>query len=110
MIPLQILPTNETPLVDFKPDGNLWIIGRFIPLDGHLFFSDLIEWIEELCQDPPKLIQLNIEIIYHNDAASKALMQLIKTLQNADVNFNIDWYCKDDDDEVSFLGEMMSEH
>ena len=105
---LYIPATYKDPLVDFNPNGQLWIKGRSIPEDAFSFFYDLIEWINKLCKSLPEEIVLNIQLTNHNDTASKYILYLLKILRESDANMIINWYYEEWDEEIIFLGEMMS--
>lgn len=105
---LLILPENSTPLVDFSPDGNLWMVGDIFPVDGCLFFNDIFNWVDEYIRLKPENTSLNIEIFHHNDSGSKYLLQMIHLLENGGTTLEIYWFCNEDDDEVKFLGNCIA--
>ena len=105
---LYIPATLETPLVDFNPDGNLWIKGRAYPVDGPGFFEDIINWFSVFCTYQPVEIVLNIEISYHNDTFSKYMLSVLQILKKNCATYKINWYYEEWDDDILFLGEMLS--
>jgi len=106
---LYIPPTYKDPLIDFNPNGILWLKGRSIPEDAYDFYGDLIDWVKQLCDVPPDKVVFNIELTNHNDGASKFLIQILHLLKEGISDFGVNWYYEEWDDEIIFLGNSIAE-
>ena len=104
---LIIHPTLKTPLVSFKPGGELIIQGRSIPEDGGLFFYTLFDWLEQYMLNPATNTVITIELEYHNDITSKYILKIIKDLIPVCENLSVRWIYETEDHDMLELGQMI---
>jgi len=104
---LFIDPTPKTPLVSFKPNGELIIHGRSIPEDGALFYETLYDWLEKYMLNPATNTVFIIDLEYHNDITSKYLLKIIKDLKSVCENLIVRWIYETEDQDMLELGQMI---
>ena len=92
---------SSTPAVNFDFDkGLVEISGRSIPENALKFYTPLIEWINEYQLNPKKTTTVNLDIEYFNTSSSKAILQILKALEQIrEKGFTIilNWFYIDDD-------------
>jgi hypothetical protein len=101
---LNLEPTENTPRVEFRKDGNLYFTGRFIPEDTKKFFKPLEEWVTKL--ESEKVV-FHVKLDYINTASSKQLFSLFK-LASEDPRFAevmVKWHYEEDDEDMLEAGE-----
>lgn len=105
--PLYIPGNRKSPEIRFNPNGELWITGSSIQEDAHYFYYPLFQWLEAFLMEFDGKISLHIQLEYHNDSASKQLIELIRLIEKGSEKRVVYWYYEDWDEEILFLGETM---
>lgn len=102
---LLIYPTASTPLVSFKPDGEIRIEGKVLPENSKKFFEPLFDWVQSELFAPTS-IQIDLKLEYFNTSASKQIYELLTIFKKkAKENIKINWYYEEGDAEVMETGE-----
>jgi len=110
----QIIPSSKiTPEVILDPKGTIKLTGRLIPENPDDFFKTIEEWINEYFCDPAEITHIEISLEYVNSAGSKYLFYLIHKiinirLQNNIKRFVINWYYRDEDEDILEKGRFFS--
>lgn len=102
MKPLTIEKTDKTPYISLK-DGVLQIYGRSIAEDPGKFYAPVMNWISEYGANPTSNTQINIRIEYSDTGSSKALLDVLKLLDEIylkDSNMLVNWYYEEGDDDM----------
>ena len=108
-----ILPTKNTPEVILDPKGIIKLTGRLIPENAIEFFNPIDEWINEYFCNPSDITCIEICFEYINSEGIKHLLDLIHKiihihLKNNKKKLKIDWYYKDDDEDILEQGTFFS--
>ena len=108
-----ILPTKNTPEVILDPKGIIKITGRLIPENAIEFFNPIDEWLNEYFCSPTDIICLEICLEYINSEGIKHLLDLIHKiihihLKNNKKKLIINWYYKEDDEDILEQGTFFS--
>ena len=96
-------PENDTPLVDFKLNGELRLEGKSFPEDPYRFYDPIFQWIKEFRVDCPPAINLTVRLDYFNTSTGKLVLYLFKIFENIHMSgaskIKIIWlYNKNDED------------
>ncbi|MBE0653223.1 MAG: DUF1987 family protein [Bacteroidales bacterium] len=107
---LYIPRTSETPMVDFRPSGVLWIAGNSYPLYTCEFFEELSQWsLSFLALQPPE-VEIHLALLYCNDTFAKYLLTLLKEFKNSlNLKIHLFWYGEEGDEDMAFLREVLEE-
>jgi hypothetical protein len=108
-----ILPTKSTPEVILDPKGIIKITGRLIPENAIEFFNPIDEWINEYFCNPSDITCIEICFEYINSEGIKHLLDFFHKiihihLSNNKNKLKIDWYYKDDDEDMLEKGTFFS--
>jgi len=101
---LYIGGTSITPEINFKKNGKLEICGKSIPVNAHLYFEPIIDWIEKY-EGEQTVFSLKIE--YFNTSTSKVLYDMLSILNkkhNAGA-LTVKWYYEEGDEDVLETGQ-----
>lgn len=109
----KISPTKNTPKVILDPKGMFKLTGRLIsenPLD---FFNSIEEWLNEYLKNPAEITFVEICLEYINSVGTKYLLNIIHEivnihLQNNKKKFVINWYYKEEDEDMREKGTFFS--
>jgi hypothetical protein len=104
---LLITATDETPLIDFKSDGNLLIKGVSIPENINNFYKPIVDWLGVFEKNLPSAILLQFEIEYINTSSTRVLMDIVKKIdafKSNCPNTQIVWTYDEEDDDNYDLG------
>lgn len=95
---IYIEETKGTPRIDLKPNGNLLIKGRSLPIDPIGFYNPVLDWVMS-CEASD--ITLDIWLDYLNTSSSKQLYTIIMLLkENSNVKtLKISWYYEEGDED-----------
>lgn len=108
-IPLAILPTDETPLVNYLPEyRRLTISGRLLPEDPTTVFNTLFEWLKNYHDSTNNVLHLWIQLEYFNTASARLLFEFLKVVIERPEN-TIIWNYAVDDDDMLEAGQEMAE-
>ena len=106
-------PTKITPEVILDKKGIIKMTGRLIPENAEDFFNPIEEWINEYFCNPAEITRIEICLEYINSTSSKYLFYIIHKiinirLQNNIERFKINWYYKDEDEDMLEKGTIFS--
>jgi len=110
----QIIPlTKNTPEVILDPKGIIKLTGRLIPENAEDFFNPIEEWINEYFKNPADITTVEIRLEYINSTGTTYLLDIIHKityihLQKNTKKFVINWYYKDDDEDMLEKGTFFS--
>lgn len=108
---LEIENTKKTPIVRFKKDGHLKILGRSIPEDPAVFYDSLLLWIKKYAENPARKTTFDFELEYFNSGTSKYFLQILKELKKIKMEghqIEINWYFEVGDDDILERGEYFA--
>jgi hypothetical protein len=110
---LIISPTKCTPEVILDPKGIVKLTGRLIPENAEDFFVPIEEWIKEYFCNPAEITYIEIILEYINSVGTRYLLDLIRKithfhLRKDNKKFIINWYCKDEDEDILEKGTFFS--
>jgi hypothetical protein len=108
-----ILPTKNTPEVILDPKGIIKMTGRLISENAIEFFNPIDEWINEYFCNPSDTTCIEICFEYINSRGIKRLLDFFHKiihihLKNNKKKLKIDWYYKDDDEDMLEQGTFFS--
>lgn len=106
---LKIKGTDDTPevLLD-KSKGVFQISGRSLPEDSVEFFDPVLNWIESYKKDPNPTTAFVFKMEYANTASSKLIQTIISELESIK-GIKIEWYFREDDEDMKDAGYELSE-
>ena len=100
---------NQTPLVDFKVNGELKIEGRSFPEDPLSFFEPVINWLKELKTLELKVVTMTVRLEYFNTSTSKLVLYMFKILEDmhneGQTKSKIIWLCNKYDEDMVESGK-----
>lgn len=103
--------TRKTPAIVLDPSGSLRIAGRSIPEDARIFYSEIINWIEEYLKEPAEFTTLDVAFEYLNSGTSKRVLEILTLLKELQLNGNklsINWHYEEGDDDILERGEYFA--
>ncbi len=110
---INITGTEDTPNVLLDRDNMVFeISGRSLPEDVVLFFRPIIEWLDDLEQDPVENMELKIKLEYFNTASSKLLLDIflkLEEIKEAGTPLKVIWYYPESDIDMQEAGEEYAE-
>ena len=107
------MPTKNTPEVILDPKGIIKMTGRLIPENAIEFFNPIDEWINEYFYNPSDFTCIEICFEYINSEGIKHLLDFFHKiihihLKNNKKKLKIDWYYKNDDEDMLEQGNFFS--
>jgi hypothetical protein len=111
---LKIAATDRSPEVDFDFDGHrLRLSGESYPEDVAAFYGPVFEALDQyLHQLRNGACVFEFELIYFNSSSAKAIMSLLKRLDQVagrSASVSVIWYYDEEDDTMRDLGEEFGE-
>jgi hypothetical protein len=105
--------TKNTPEVILDPKGIINFAGRLIPENAEEFFTPIEEWINNYFKNPSDITTVEICIEYINSTGTTYLLDLIHKITNIHLQKNtkkfiINWYYKDEDEDMLEKGKFFS--
>ena len=105
--------TKITPEVILDRKGIIKMTGRLIPENAEDFFNPIEEWINEYFCNPAEITYIEIYLEYINSTSTKYLFYIIHKiinirLQNNIKRFIINWYYRDEDEDMLEKGTVFS--
>ena len=87
--------------------------GRLIPENAEEFFKTIEEWVNEYFCNPAEITIIDICLDYINSTGSKYLFYLLHKIINIRLlndteKFIINWYIKDEDEDILDKGKLFS--
>ncbi|MGB9746639.1 MAG: DUF1987 domain-containing protein [Bacteroidales bacterium] len=105
---LIISGSNQTPTIKLQR-GLIEISGRSIPEDPVAFYKPVMEWLNTYVENLPEFTQINLQFEYINTSSSKALHNILKTLNDKcdeSHKMEINWFYEEGDDDMFELGQF----
>jgi hypothetical protein len=110
---VEISESERTPKIFMDKDqGLIKFSGRAMPDNAKSFFEPLLKWIEKYIDSPKDKTYVCFDLEYFNSAASKMILQIIKTLKqlrDREHELTIDWYYMEDDDDMLDSGRTFED-
>lgn len=111
---LQIAATERTPAVDFAFDRHqLSLQGEAYPEDAAAFFGPLLNAVDQYLQPlHDTSVRVDVQLVYFNSSATKALMNLFDRLERAAAAGNrieVNWHFRQSDTMMREFGEDFAE-
>ena len=108
-----ISPTKNTPEVILDPKGTIKLTGRLVSENADDFFKPIEVWINEYFKNPAEITSVEICIEYINSTGNTYLLDIIHKityihLQKNTKKFVINWYYKDEDEDMLEKGRFFS--
>jgi hypothetical protein len=105
--------TRSTPEVILDSGGTIKLTGRLISENPMDFFIPIEKWIDEYFLMPADITCVEICFEYINSVGSKFLLHMLHKithvyLKNKTNRFVINWYCKDEDEDMLEKGTFFS--
>ena len=106
-------PTKNTPEVILDRKGIIKMTGRLIPENAEEFFKTIEEWVNEYFCNHAEITRIEISLEYINSTGSKYLFYLLHKIINIRLlndteKFIINWYYKDEDEDILEKGRLFS--
>lgn len=105
--------TKNTPAVIIDHSGMIKFTGRLISENPEDLFIQIGEWVKEYFNDPAEITCIEICLEYINSVGTKYLLDIIHEitqiyLKNNDKKFVINWYYKEEDEDMLEKGTFFS--
>ncbi len=109
---INIEGTNQTPKVVLdKQDNVIEISGNSLPENVQVFYTQVMDWIDEYSKDPNEETKVVFKMDYYNTASSKMIFEILKKFDKLHAEGNkveIHWYYAEDDEDMEEAGEDYS--
>lgn len=105
---LIIKGTNTTFHVELLKSGNLSFSGVSTPENAKVFMAPVLEWINQLKQNPPNKVVVDFKIDYLNTITTRYMYEIIDSInemQASQVAITYNWHFEEGDDDLKELGE-----
>jgi SiaC family regulatory phosphoprotein len=113
MSKLTILPTKDTPEINFDLEQGLFSIsGRSFPNDTIEFFSGPLSLVDQYLLQPKAKTKLTFQIDYYNSTSLKIILNIIAmliTLHPQKSEVEIVWQYFADDEDMEETGTTISQ-
>lgn len=110
---IKIIATEDTPNVILDPENNQFeISGRSLPEDVVVFYQPVMQWLDQLQNNPIRDLNLMIKLEYFNTASSKLILDILLKLEDIFHNgtpVKVTWYYIASDSDMKEAGEEYSE-
>ncbi len=111
MEPLVFTGSKMTPHILFDKIQDKFIIhGTSRPENPPEFYKPVFDWIKEYLSSPNEKTILDVQFDYFNTSTSKILLDLFELFEKHSINgtdIHINWFYKDDDEEMMEAGEEL---
>ncbi len=101
--------TKSTPFVHLDRQSSTYVIaGRSIPIDAEMFYQPILNWLDGLLKDPPRLMEFHFHFDFFNIASSKRILFILyklAELQRAGVRVKVIWLYEKQDDDTLEIGK-----
>jgi len=105
----QIEASEDSPSINFDGEkGLLEIVGKSLPEDAVVYYLPLEKLVKEYVQSPQKITTINFKLEYLNSSSAKKILEIITLLESLppqDYQVNINWYYKEEDEDMHEEGE-----
>ena len=108
MNPLYIQGTDESPdiMLD-KSAGKFDFSGKSLPEDVKVFYSPVLDWLEQYIADPNPETIVNFKMDYFNSASAKQIMDIMSAFEKVHLKglkVLIRWHYSEDDEDMEDAG------
>jgi len=108
---LHILPTENTPEILLKPEGNIKIKGRGMVLDDTAISTQVMNWLDKYISDPAEITYVSIGFEYLNSYCTSKLVSILRKIAEVTSQrkkYQVIWFYEEDDDDILERGEYIS--
>ncbi len=109
---INIEGSNQTPKVILDKEANkIEISGNSLPENVQVFYTPIIQWIDEYMKEPNEKTVVEFRMDYYNTASSKMIFEILKKFDKLYSDGNdveIHWYFAEDDEDMEEAGEDYS--
>jgi hypothetical protein len=108
---IHILRTNQTPEFILNNEGIIKIRGRGLYCDKPELSDQIISWIDDYLNNPPKITYVTIAFEYLNSLSSAILVSILRKLSQIILQSKklvVQWYYEVDDENILDRGEYIS--
>jgi len=107
---LRIKATDDTPEIIFLPENNkLSILGNSYPENTFEFYKPILSWLEQYLEVVnASKITFHINLVYINSSSSKALLNILRLLEDKVKDkreIMVDWLYDSEDEDSLEEGE-----
>jgi hypothetical protein len=110
---LLIEGTEDTPSVIFDLEQGIYeISGRSLPEDVVEFYTPVMNWLDQLEEEPVADIEFSFKLEYFNTASSKLILDVLLKLDDIfqdGTSMNVRWYYYEMDEDLMEAGEEYAE-
>lgn len=110
---LLIEGTEDTPSVIFDLEQGIYeISGRSLPEDVVEFYTPVMNWLDQLEEEPVADIEFSFKLEYFNTASSKLILDVLLKLDEIfqdGTSMNVKWYYYEMDEDLMEAGEEYAE-
>jgi hypothetical protein len=110
---LLIEGTEDTPSVIFDLEQGIYeISGRSLPEDVVEFYTPVMDWLDQLEEEPVADIEFSFKLEYFNTASSKLILDVLLKLDEIfqdGTSMNVRWYYYEMDEDLMEAGEEYAE-
>ncbi len=110
---INIASTEDTPNVVLDRENRVFeISGRSLPEDVVLFYKPIMDWFDELMDNPITTMELSIKLEYFNTASSKLLLDIflkLEDIKDSGSDIKVIWHYPESDTDMQEAGEEYSE-
>ncbi len=110
---LLIEGTEDTPSVIFDLEQGIYeISGRSLPEDVVEFYTPVMNWLDQLEEEPVADIEFSFKLEYFNTASSKLILDVLLKLDEIfqdGTSMNVRWYYYEMDEDLMEAGEEYAE-
>lgn len=103
---IEVNGTEDLPSISFRPDGNMSISGRSLPINAFNVYQPLVEFVNNL---ETQIVLLVVDLEYTNGATVKSLYNIINAIDNnSNINCcNVQWYFDFEDTSSVATGKIL---
>jgi len=102
---LNILPTKNTPAIEFNDSTNILSIkGNSLPEDTYAFYKPVYDYIDNLMVWKQPAVTFDLHLDYFNTSSSKCILDIFKKLGQMNAAYGcmvkINWYYEEYNDDM----------
>ena len=103
---IKIEATKRTPFIHLDVDNNIMeMSGRSMPEDAVGFFQPIIDWFRTYAKSSKSNGVLEVTLEYFNTSSSKNLLEIFKSMKDAENGNSVDWHYDWEDEDMQEAGE-----
>ncbi len=111
---LKIEEELDTPKIHLNPETNIYLMsGKSLPENAIDFYSPIIKWLEQFCeevQDTEQTYIFDIRLDYFNSASSRQIVKCLQIITNSKIRDRVQIVWRYDEGDFSSLhdGQLFS--